>query len=105
MGKSWISALLVSPVYSEQKRLGGRAVPVDTVVAQLLRVIDERSGTMTSAALARAIQMPTLRLRGMIAIVQRILNVDGYEVLWRDDASDTIRLDRTLLLKQFDLVE
>jgi len=102
---AWIEALLASPVYEEQKRLGGRAVPPDTVVAQLLRVIDERSGTMTSAALARAIQMPTLRLRGMLAIVQRVLNVDGYEVLSRDDASETIKLDRALALKQFDLIE
>lgn len=101
----WISRLHLSHVYEEQKRLGGRSVPADAVITRLLHAIDERGGKITSAALARAIQMPPLRLRGLLAIAQRVLNVDGYEVLSRDDVSDTIQLDRALLLKQFDLVE
>lgn len=101
----WINRLLQSPVYDEQKRLGGRSVPSDAVVMRLLQAIDERGGKITSAALARAIQMPPIRLRGLLAIAQRIFNVDGYEVLSRDDGSDTIQMDRALLLKQFDLVE
>ena len=101
----WISRLLLSHVYEEQKRLGGRSVPADAVITRLLQAIDERGGKITSAALARAIQMPPLRLRGLLAIAQRVFNVDGYEVLSRDDISDTIELDRALLLKQFDLVE
>ncbi len=101
----WISRLLLSHVYEEQKRLGGRSVPADAVITRLLQAIDERGGKITSAALARAIQMPPLRLRGLMAIAQRVFNVDGYEVLSRDDVSDTIQLDRALLLKQFDLVE
>jgi len=101
----WISRLLVSHVYGEQKRLGGRSVPVDAVIMRLLQAFDERGGKITSAALARAIQMPPLRLRGLLAIAQRVFNVDGYEVLSRDEVSDTIQLDRPLLLKQFDLVE
>ncbi|RLS71056.1 MAG: BREX-2 system phosphatase PglZ [Planctomycetota bacterium] len=101
----WISRLLLSHVYDEQKRLGGRSVPADAVITRLLHAIDERGGKITSAALARAIQMPPLRLRGLLAIAQRVFNVDGYEVLSRDDVSDTIQLDRALLLKQFDLVE
>ena len=101
----WISRLLLSHVYDEQKRLGGRSVPADAVITRLLQAIDERGGKITSAALARAIQMPPLRLRGLLAIAQRVLNVDGYEVLSRDDVSDTIQLDRALLLKQFDLIE
>lgn len=101
----WISRLLLSYVYEEQKRLGGRSVPADSVVTRLLQAIDERGGKITSAALARAIEMPPMRLRGLLAIAQRIFNVDGYEVLSRDEISDTIKLDRALLLKQFDLVE
>ncbi len=101
----WISRLLLSHVYEEQKRLGGRSVPADAVVTRLLQAIDERGGKITSAALARAIQMPPLRLRGLLAIAQRVFNVDGYEVLSRDDVSDTIQLDRALLLKQFDLIQ
>ena len=103
----WIKALLRSAVYDEQKRLGGRAVRTEfeAVLTQLLQAIDGRGGKITATALARAINTPTSRLPGLLAIAQRVLNVDGYEVLSRDFASDTVQLDRALLLKQFDLVE
>ena len=103
----WIKALLRSAVYDEQKRLGGRAVrpEFEAVHTQLLQAIDGRGGKITATALARAINTPTSRLPGLLAIAQRVLNVDGYEVLSRDFASDTVQLDRALLLKQFDLVE
>jgi hypothetical protein len=103
----WILALLQSSVYDEQKRLGGRAVrpEFEPVLIQLLQVIDGRGGKITVLALARAMNMPPSRLPGLLAVAQRVLNVDGYEVLSRDHASDTVQLDRELLLKQFDLVE
>ena len=64
-----------------------------------------RGGKLTSVALARALEFPALRLPGLLAKAQRMLNIDGYAVLSRDDASDTVELNRELLLKQFDLVE
>jgi hypothetical protein len=100
----WVAALLSSPVFEEQKRLGGRAVPANDVLTRLLVAIDERGGKITSPALARAIQFSPLRLRGLLAIAQRLLNVDGFSVLTRDEASDTVELDRNLLCRQFDLV-
>ncbi|MHC4880518.1 MAG: BREX-2 system phosphatase PglZ [Planctomycetota bacterium] len=102
---AWISALLASEIFAEQKQLGGRAVPQDEVFTKLLSAIDTRGGKMTSPALARAIELPLMRLRGMLAVASRVLNVDGYAVLNRDDASDTVELDRNLLLRQFDLVQ
>jgi hypothetical protein len=51
------------------------------------------------------LEFPAVRLPGLLAKAERILNVDGYDVLRRDDASDTIELNRGLLLKQFDLIE
>ena len=35
----------------------------------------------TSVALARALEFPALRLPGLLAKVQRVLNIDGYAVL------------------------
>ena len=99
----WVTTLLSSPVFDEQKRLAGRAVPANDVLTCLLIAIDERGGKITSPALARAIQFSPMRLRGLLAISQRVLNVDGFPVLTRDEASDTVQLDRSLLLKQFDL--
>lgn len=101
----WVTTLLSSPVFEEQKRLGGRAVPASEVLSRLLVAIDERGGKITSPALARAIQFSPMRLRGLLAIAQRVLNVDGFPVLTRDEASDTVQLDRHLLLKQFDLTD
>jgi len=103
LAPAWISKLLSSPVFDEQKRLGGRAVPPNETISRLLTSIDERGGKMTSAALARSIDLSPMRLRGLLAIAQRLLNVDGFAVLTRDEASDTIALDRTLLCRQFDL--
>jgi hypothetical protein len=100
----WVDALFSSPVFEEQKRLGGRAVPANDVLSRLLMAIDERGGKITSPALARAIQFSPMRLRGLLAIAQRLLNVDGYSVLTRNEASDTVELDRNLLCRQFDLV-
>ncbi len=100
----WVARLLASPVFEEQKRLGGRGLPADEVFANLLRTLDRRGGKLTSVALARALEFPPLRLSGLLAKAQRVLNIDGYAVLSRDDASDTVELNRELLLKQFDLV-
>ena len=101
----WVSRLLSCTVFEDQKRLGGRGVPADEVFIKLLSALDERGGKLTSVALARTLEFPPVRLPGLLAKAERILNVDGYDVLRRDDASDTIELNRDLLLKQFDLVE
>ncbi len=58
---------------------------------------------MTSTALSRSANYPPTRLRGLLAVAQRVLNIDGYAVLTRDDGSDTVELNRELLFRQFDL--
>jgi hypothetical protein len=100
----WVKRLVASPVFDEQRRLVGRGVPADELFVKLLGALDRRGGKMTSVALARTLRFPALRLPGLLAKMQRMLNIDGYSVLSRDDASDTIELNRDLLLKQFDLV-
>lgn len=100
---AWVAALLASQVFADQKRLGGRAVPDDADFAGLLAALDEAGGKLTSAALARRLGLPPFRLRGLLAVCQRVLNVDGFAVLGRDDPSDTVELNRPLLERQFDL--
>lgn len=100
---AWIPALLASPILAEQKRLAGLTVPADEIISKLLTALDRRGGKLTASALARAIEYPSLRLRGLLAVMQRVLNIDGYAVLTRDEASDTIALHRDLLCRQFDL--
>jgi hypothetical protein len=100
----WVAALLACPLFAEQKRLGGRTVPPDDMFGRLLAALDGAGGKMTATALARRLETPLFRLRGLLAVVQRVLNVEGYPVLGRDEASDTVELDRGLLLRQFDLL-
>lgn len=100
----WIARLIACEVYQDQKRLGGRGLPTDDAFGNLLGELDQRGGKMRSAALARALQFPALRLPGLLAKAERVLNVDGYDILRWDAASDTVELNRELLLKQFDLV-
>lgn len=100
----WIDHLLASPIFATQKSLAGRAVPGDRTFASLLTALSERGGKMTTPALARAIGQPRHRLSGLLAVTERVLNVDGYPVLRRDEASDTVELDRELLNVQFGLL-
>ncbi len=99
----WVAKLIGSALFERQKQVCGRGLPSDDVIAKLLDALDRRGGKMTSVALALAIEFPTLRLPGLLAKIQRILNVDGYSVLSHDDTSDTIELNQELLLKQFQL--
>jgi hypothetical protein len=101
---AWIQALLASPILAEQKHLAGRTVPADEIIMKLLTALDRRGGKLTSTALARAMDYPLLRLRGLLAVLQRVLHIDGYTVLTRDEASDTVELHRDLLCRQFDLL-
>lgn len=101
----WIEALLKSPVYENQKASAGRAVPADSSMRLLLQSLTEQGGKLTSTALARAMGLSMMRLRGLIATASRILNVDGFAVIERDNASDSISLNLELLVNQFDLSE
>jgi hypothetical protein len=101
----WLQAFMASPIFAAQKHLAGRAVPADAIITRLLTALDRRGGKLTATALARAVEYPLLRLRGLLAVLQRVLNIDGYAVLTRDEASDTVELHRDLLCKQFGLHE
>lgn len=100
---SWIQSLLVSPIFTEQTRQCGRAMPAAEKLTEFLVALDTRGGKMTAVALAKALQLPAFRLNSFLAVVQRVLNVDGYAVLLRDSASESVELNRELLAEQFAL--
>ena len=99
----WLDQLFNSPVLAEQKKLGGRAVPSDEIIRQMLEALAEQGGKLTSAALARRMGLSPFRLPGLLAAVLRVLNVEGYPILTKDEVSDTIELNRELLSRQFEL--
>ena len=52
------------------------------------------------AAVARAVDVPQSRVASQIAAAQRVLNIDGYDVLQMEE--DTVRLNVELLKIQTD---
>jgi hypothetical protein len=101
----WVGQLLRSPVFAEQRPLAGRSSISDVQLSRLLALLDERGGKMTTVALARALSIQEVRMRGLLVKVQQLLNVDGYSVMIRDEVSSTVEFNRELLLRQFDLIQ
>ncbi len=98
-----INRLMGSAVIDSQKKLCGRAAPPDEKIQLFLEILDQHGGTMLQPALAQAMNQPLFRFRGIISIMQRILNVDGYPVLLFDTSSDTISINYELMQTQFEL--
>lgn len=100
---AWIEALFGSETYQAQKKLVGRSAPRDADVERFLIALDERGGKLTRNALATRLDYAPVRLGGVVAVVRRLLNVEGYAVLSLDPASDTVELNAGLLRKQFEI--
>ncbi len=103
MTPEWVTKLLKSEIYQQQFQLVRRNPPSPDLVEKVLAAMDSRGGKMTQVALARAVAFPETRMAGLVANLQRLLNVDGYMVFDRDEASNTLELKRDLLLRQFGL--
>jgi hypothetical protein len=99
----WIDALLASEVYLAQKAASGRVAPADERIRALLEALDDRGGKLTQPALAQRLGLSPVRIRGTVAAVRRLLNVDGYDVLTLDEESDTVVLNLELLRVQFEI--
>jgi hypothetical protein len=88
---------LVPPV--EQDRAG----TADDRIRALVEALDDRGGKLTQPALAQRLGLSPVRIRGIVAAVRRLLNVDGYDVLTLDEESDTVVLNLELLRVQFEI--
>ncbi len=99
--RDWIAALLNSEVFSAQmETFAGRLTRGQ--VEHYLRVLADRNLVLIRSAFAEKVGLSNLRVDGLIASLQRILNVEGYLVLSMD-SSQTIRLHLPLLREQFEL--
>lgn len=100
---TWIETLLRSEVLVGQRQRAQRTALPDERLRAILEALDERGGKLTTAALARRLQVPALRIAPILSAVRRLLNVDGFAVIEVDEASDTVSLNHALLERQFGL--
>ena len=102
-GKDWIDALLGSGLLALQRDMAGRTALSDDKIRAFLHALDQQGGSLLLPALAKRIDQPLLRMRGIVTAMQRLLNVEGYSVLAHDPVSDTVTMNRQLLFSQFEL--
>jgi hypothetical protein len=102
-GVGWIAALLASQAYKDQKAMIRRHPVEDEVLQACLSALDASGGIMTPAAFAKAADVPMARLDGLVVKMQRVLNVDGYEILTLDRTENRVELNVAKLKRQFDL--
>jgi hypothetical protein len=101
--RAWIDALLASPVYARMKDRGGRVPITDEQLRSLLTLLAQGGGQRMMDPLAQGLGIPSIRLPGLLAGVQKRLNLDGYPVLSVDRATKTVRLDIASLRVQFEI--
>ncbi|MGI9181608.1 MAG: BREX-2 system phosphatase PglZ [Longimicrobiaceae bacterium] len=99
----WIAALLRSPLFAAQRTLLGRTAPPDDEVRTFLAIMDRYHGRAPRRAVAESLGQPEIRIRGLLAGLQRLLNVDGYPIVSVDEATGVVVLDRDLLWSQFEI--
>ncbi|MCC9307571.1 BREX-2 system phosphatase PglZ [Kitasatospora sp. RB6PN24] len=99
--------VVASEVYQAQKEYVRKA-PETKVVTAVIDALADAGGKMSPAALIAAVSA-TGRIRsrvdGFVAVLQRLLNVEGYPVLGFVDGGHTVKLDVRLLTEQFRLKE
>lgn len=100
-GADLVDALLASETYAEQRTRAGDFVVEDAETAAVLRELLAHRGRAHRDAVAAAAGVPATKVEQMLALLRRLLNVDGYAVLWTEDGGETVRLDEAMLREQF----
>jgi hypothetical protein len=98
-----LRSLTASPAYQAQRQMVRKFAPEDAIVVKVLAALDRQGGAITPTALARLAGVPALRIDGLIAKLQRLLNFDGCDVLRLDRDQARVVLNLDLLKRQFDL--
>ena len=98
---AWIDQLFASEELAAQRALAGRMAPAEEQLRRLLSLLEERNGVALSSVVSQRLNVPEFRVKSILAVVSRILNVEGYPVISLDDAAKTVSLNFELLRAQF----
>jgi hypothetical protein len=99
--KSSAELIVKSKLYQNQKQTATRIVVNDLVTAKILFALEKRDWKATVVALSDAVEIPPFRLRGMLPGIQRLLNIDGQQVMTICRDSDTVELNEALVIQEF----
>ncbi|MCM3687697.1 BREX-2 system phosphatase PglZ [Kocuria rosea] len=100
-----VTRVLASSVYSDQMGLAGRAATgAGPLVETVLRTLVHRGGRAHQDTVASAAGLPYAGIGQGLAVVKRVLNVEGYDILSYDSDGETLRLDVDMLKDQFGVV-
>jgi len=102
-GADWIERLFASQAYKDQREKIKRHPLDDNTVRASVQALVANGGIMTPAAFANAADVAAARLDGMMSKLQRILNVDGYEIITLDRTENRVELSVAKLRRQFDI--
>jgi hypothetical protein len=92
--------IVASPRTAAQRQFVRRA-PTDASVAALIDALAKAGDRLTLTEAAVAAGEPPVRMSGYLAMLIRLLNVDGYAVLRTTDEGRTVTLNTPLLRQQF----
>jgi hypothetical protein len=98
-----VAELLSSEIFGLQRRIAGRMSVPDAKIGQLVgALLNTRFREVTRLQAAALLGVPLGRVTGALSQVQKILDVEGYEVLILGD-DDVVRLDKGAMVEQFGL--
>lgn len=96
------SDVLASKTFKSQKNIAGRVAVTDAQVGSVIDALAAAPSTrLTKEAAAIVLQVPTTRINGAVAQLQKLLNVEGYGVLRVD--GPLLVLDVPMLREQFEV--
>lgn len=99
----WIAELLAADSFAAQRASASRTQVSDERLVSILAALDAAGGKLLQDALAQRVGIAPMRLRGTLAVMRQLLNVDGYPVLSIDEDTGDVVLDARLLREQFEL--
>lgn len=98
---NWLDQLMQSALLRRQQERAGRMALEPERLRAMLAKLQQQGDRASIEQLAAAISQPLLRMRGIVSMMERLLNVDGYLVITLEQATGTVMLDVPLLKKQF----
>lgn len=80
---------------------GVRRIPDPAAVTAIIDAAQAAGGVLASAQVGRIAEKPAASVAGYVSQLQRALNIDGTQVLSRQDDGASVRIDLELLRQQF----